>query len=139
MPFHNGLERKKFEARQRRLRQQYERAGMSEVEIQALYQLDLREFLDERRYREHTQPFIEANISVNSSDEVFFLRMWVEEISDPALANKLKSMAHMDMVLLTLYAIDGLSQTEIAETIQVSQSTVSRRLKKILSFFQKRA
>ena len=139
MPYHHGLERKKFDARQRALRRKYQQSGMSETEIQALYQFDLREFLDERRYQEHTQPFVEANISASSSDDGFSLHMWMEEISDPALANRLKSMTHMDMVLLMLYAIDGLSQSEIAQVIQVSQSTISRRLKKILQNLRKSA
>lgn len=37
MAFNNGLERKRFESKQNALREEYNRLGMSEEQIQTLY------------------------------------------------------------------------------------------------------
>ena len=107
MPYHHGLERKKFDACQRALRRKYQQAGMPEPDIQALHQLDQREFLDERRHREHTLPLSEASASVGGRSERCSRYMWVEEISDPILAKRLKSLPEADLEIITLYVIDG--------------------------------
>jgi len=126
MPYHHGLERKKFDARQCRLRQQYEQAGMSEAEMQALYQLDLQEFLDERRHREHTQPFVEECFTTHCAD----CTLWID-------FSVLLSQG--DLEILILYAIGGYSQAEIAACIGISQQSISRkitRFKKKLKNFE---
>jgi len=137
MSYNHGLERKKFEARQRRLRQQYEKAGMTEVEIQALYQLDLQEFLDERRHREHTRPFTEERAAETKPEEGFSRYAWIEEISNPVLTMAIKSLTQADLMLLTLYVIDGYSQTEIAASLSISQQNVSRRITHLKKYFKK--
>ena len=136
MPFHHGLERKKFDARQRALRRKYQRAGMPEPDIQSLYRHDLSEFLDERRHREHTQPLSEAGVCMNDRSESFSRYMWVEEISNPALTQRLKGLTQTDLELLTLYAIEGYTQAEIAAFRGMTRQAVSKRIRVLKSFLK---
>lgn len=129
MPYHHGLERKKFDACQRALRRKYRQAGMPEPDIQALHQLDLREFLGERRHREHTLPLSEASASVGGRSEGCSRYMWVEEIGAPILAKRLKSLPEADLEIITLYVIDGYRQTEIAALLGVTKQAVSKRIR----------
>ena len=55
MKWNNGKERKKFEAEQARLREQYIVAGMTEEQIQAMYDYDLSVLNGNRREARHTQ------------------------------------------------------------------------------------
>jgi len=142
MSYNHGLEYKKFEARQRRLRKQYEQLGMPEADISALYQADLREFNSDRRHEEHKPERLESEPPAAPEDGGHSRLWWVEEISDPLLARRLKALPEADLELLTLYAFEGYSQPEIAEKLGVNQSTISRRLGKLKSFlkiFEKRA
>lgn len=55
MAWNNGLERKKFEAEQTKLAAEYRATGMSEDQIQQMYEFDLSVFNSTRRFTEHTQ------------------------------------------------------------------------------------
>ena len=52
MSWNNGYETKKFEARQKKQAEEYRALGMTEEQIQAMYEFDLEQFKSERR---HTQ------------------------------------------------------------------------------------
>ena len=67
MAFNNGLERKRFEANQKALREEYNKLRMSEEKIKALYEYDLTVFNSNRRFITHTQPIIQT--VCNSSDD----------------------------------------------------------------------
>jgi len=121
VPYHHGSERKKFDACQHRLRQQYEQAGMSEAEIQALYQLDLQEFLSERRHRENTQSFAEECCGAHCDD----CTLWISEL-----------LSQKDYEILILYAIEGFSQAEIADCLSLSQQNISRRIARLKKYFK---
>lgn len=55
MAFNNGLERKRFESKQKALHEEYNKLGMSEEQIQTLYEYDLADFNSNRRFITHTQ------------------------------------------------------------------------------------
>ena len=55
MAWNNGYERKKFESEQKRLAEEYRAAGMTEEQIEEMYQFDLAEFRSRRRFCEHNQ------------------------------------------------------------------------------------
>ncbi len=55
MKWNNGKERAKFEREQKELREQYIAEGMTEEQIQAMYDFDLDVFNGKRREAEHTQ------------------------------------------------------------------------------------
>jgi len=60
---------------------------------------------------------------------------WVEEIDNPRLLDKLRKLSHEDLELLTLLAIDGYTQIEIALFKGCSQNAISKRylrIKKVL-------
>ena len=162
MGFNNGLERKRFEAKQKALRAEYEKHGMSEEQIQKLYEYDLADFNSDRRYITHTQPINLADLetdedaraesgrnplfekfrealSVSDNEKLSNSRCgWIEEINDPRLAEKLKRLSPDDLELLTLLVFDGYSQMEIAQIRGVSQGSVSQKIgtiKKLLKNF----
>ena len=160
MSFNNGLERKRFESKQKTLREEYNRLGMSEEKIKALYEYDLTDFNSNRRFITHTQSInladLEADedgnaesgrnplfekfrdvLSVDNSEELLQSRHdWVEKIDDPKLAKKLKKLSHDDLELLTLFAFDGYSQNEIAAFFSVSQQAISKRINRIKKYLK---
>jgi len=137
MSYNHGLEFMKFEARQRRLRKQCERLGMSEADIAALYEADLQEFNSDRRHEEHNPIRLDDCEPLAAPEDRGHCRLWwVEEIDNSVLAKRLKSLPEADLELLTLYAIEGYSQPDIAEMLSVNQSNVSRRLSKLKIFFE---
>jgi hypothetical protein len=53
MSYNNLFETEKFIKEQKANRELYEMAGMTDQQIQEMYQFDLKSFNEERRYREH--------------------------------------------------------------------------------------
>ena len=81
MAWINGLERKRFNEEQKRLAEQYRAAGMTEEQIEQMYQFDLVEFNSRRRFSEHTQQFSENAFEESDDDKSPLL----EKISRTAL------------------------------------------------------
>ena len=135
MSYNHGLERKKFEARQRQLRRQYEQVGMAEADIQAMYRFDLAVFNCDRRHGEHA-PEMPVNLDslIAPNDGKHPRLWWVEEIDDPILTERLKALCEMDLELLTLFAFDGYGQAEIAVKLGVSQAAISKKLTRLKNF-----
>ena len=63
MAWINGFERKRFDEEQKRLAEEYRIAGMTEEQIEQMYQFDLVEFNSRRRFSEHTQQLSLIHIS----------------------------------------------------------------------------
>lgn len=163
MSWNDGYERRKFEAKQKKLAEEYRKAGMTEEQIKAMYEFDFEQFKSDRKYRMHTQPFassdfeeggeddsestllekFEEQITVSIDDATCHSRYWwIEELENVELAKKIKSLTKEQIELLTLVVVDGYDQTEIAKILNVNQSTISRRfeaIKKILRNFEKNA
>ena len=150
MAWNNGYERKKFESEQKRLAEEYRAAGMTEEQIEEMYQFDLAEFRSRRRFCEHNQQLPRDVLDQSSDDklplyEKFLDRLsvdielsdsgdrywWVEEIDDPELAQKVKKLSHDEIELITLYAFEHYTQVEIAAVFGISQRAISKRLEKI--------
>ena len=104
MSWNNGYETKKFEARQKKQAEEYRALGMTEEQIQAMYEFDLEQFKSERRNRMHTQQFTSSDFDEGEEDDSestlfdkFFDELtctidtsgdksrywWIEEIDDP--------------------------------------------------------
>ena len=60
MAWINGFERKRFDEEQKRLAEEYRIAGMTNEQIEQMYQFDLETFNSRRRFAEHTQQFPEC-------------------------------------------------------------------------------
>ena len=156
MSWNDGYERKMFAKRQKKQAEEYRALGMTEEQIQAMYEFDLEQFKSERRHRMHTQPLqveefeeTDADESDNTLLNEFFDELtctietsgdksrywWVEEIDNPVLIRNIKNLSIEQLELLTLVVIDNYGQAEIAKLMKVSQSAISQRLatiKKIL-------
>ena len=149
MEFNYGLERKRFEASWKRLREQYRRAGMDDYAIDQMYEFDLDDFRRSRIKAMREQP-LTTDLSGDNEDmstlfNKFFDQLtyhdcyfespynldWIEEISNANLYRKICSLKTRDKELLTLYALYGYTQDEIAQITGVSFQAVSKRIKQV--------
>lgn len=160
MGFNYGLEKKRFDAKWIELRMQYRAAGMDETSIEAMHAFDWNCFNKERAYRNHTQGLPEQQFdddgdSTGEDNSALLDKhmdrfavpaketddrrrySWLDEIDSTKLAAALHRMSPEDIELLTLYAIDGYSVTEIARMQGVSHPTISKKLKRMKNFFKK--
>ena len=158
MGFNYAAEKKKFETLWARLRREYRAAGMSDTAIQKMHDFDWEVFKQERIYRLHTQDLgigIFDEPSAEQEDKSALMKKflesvsrwddyttasrygWIEEVDDPSIYKQLQALRKADLELLTLIAVDGFSQTEIAAAFGCSPQNIFGRLKKIRKIFQK--
>jgi DNA-directed RNA polymerase specialized sigma subunit len=158
MSWNDGYERRKFEAKQQKQAEEYRALGMTEDQIQAMYEFDLEQFKSERRHRMHTQPLQVEEFEENDADESdntllneFFDELtctietsgdksrywWVEEIDDSETVKKIKSLSERDLEILTLMVIDELTHEEIAKIMGVCVRTIERVNARFKNLFKK--
>ena len=155
MSFNNGNERRKLNAKWEQLRVQYREAGMSEDAIQAMYEFDLGVLNSERAYDANTVAVCdgeddvdarkaadlkqyEAAITVTDTYRETKSRFaWIGEIENERLLAALENLSEDDLKLLTLYAYEGYTVTEISKVLGVSQPTISIKIKRITNFLKK--
>ena len=127
MGFNYAKEKKKFDLEWEILQKEYADAGMDPSAIEAMHSYDWGMFLSRRTYENHTQ------------DEKDFQGRyaWIDTIEDAGLLKKLSRLSKQDLELLTLYAIEGCTQTEIALLLHLNQSVISRKINRIKKFFKK--
>ena len=143
MSWNNGKERKLFEKRQAILAEQYRSVGMTEEQIQQMYQFDLAVFRSERVFYTHTQAW-EINFDDEDTADVsnFLLEYqsenirnysnrfwWVDELE--RLYSAVKKMSDEEKELITLYVFDGYTQKEIADIRKCTHQNISYQLLKI--------
>ena len=137
-------------------RKQYEDAGMSSEAIQAMYDYDWSVFNANRSYQNHTQEM--AAPSFEQSEESYSPLMnkyqeavsvtdtyhetksrfaWIGEIENERLLSALENLSEDDLKLLTFYAYEGYTVTEISKVLGVSQPTISIKIKRITNFLKK--
>jgi hypothetical protein len=152
MNWNNGYERKRFEEAQERLADEYRKLGMSEAQIREMYLFDLAWYKSKRRYYSHTQSFAPSGvIGGNNEDYESTLVMmlsealsavmdnpisssrycWVEDIEDQALAEKIRRLNENDLELLTLFAFDGYTLTEIGQIYRCTPQNIQQKYKRI--------
>lgn len=142
MNFYYYFEKKKFDKSWEILRQKYTAAGMSESAIQELHDFDWHWFCLRRSYISHMSELpIDSSTVQMYKDEGLPLEDslpgrfdWVETIENRILHQKLKKLSPNNLELLTLFAIDGFSQPQIARLLGYSQSKISRKMSKIKEF-----
>ena len=156
MGFNYGLEKKNFDSQWAMTRKQYEDAGMSSEAIQAMYDFDWSVFNANRSYQNHTQEM--AAPSFEQSEESYSPLMnkyqeavsvtdtyhetksrfaWIGEIENERLLSALENLSEDDLKLLTFYACEGYTVTEISKVLGVSQPTISIKIKRITNFLKK--
>jgi len=156
MGFNYAKERMKFEKRWNKLRKEYRDAGMSEGNIQKMYDFDKSIFRQQRRFETHNQglPSTDINdddpeaktdmfqkydsltVTFDESDFGGYLS-WIETLDTPDLAARLKRLKADDLELLTQFAIEGYSQSEIARLMGCSQQNVSLKITRIRTFLKR--
>ena len=157
MSWNNGYERRKFEAEQKKLAEEYRALGMSEEKIQALYEFDLAQFNSKRRYYMHTQEFSTSDFEEGESDDSestllhkFFDELtvtieygsyssrywWIEEIEDEELAGRIRKLSAEEIEMLTLVAFEGYSQVDAAEKMGIPYRTFKHKMQKIKIFLK---
>ena len=155
MGFNYGLEKKNFDSQWAVTRKQYEETGMSSEAIQAMYDYDWSVFNATRAYQNHTQEI--AAPSFEQSEESYSPLMnkyqeaisvtdhyretksrfaWIGEIEDERLLSALENLSEDDLKLLTLYAYEGYTVTEISKVFGVSHPTISIKIKRITNFLK---
>lgn len=157
MAWNNGKERKKFEKEQAELRKIYLANGMTEKEIQAMYDFDLKYLHHRRGEATHTQSldfdsiefddketdnplfqkFLEA-LSTTDDYSAFSRFGWIEEIEDQNVLKAVMELSKDELEIMTMWVFDGMNQREIAERFGVSQQSISKKIKKIKTIFQNR-
>lgn len=158
MKWNNGRERKLFKKQQDILRKQYIAAGMSEDQIQAIYdydlsvlngrqrearhtqRLDIGEF-DDDKYDEGENPLLDKfadKLTVEMDCSEVNRYSWTDEIDNETVARIITKLPMQDIELLTKIFVDGFSLTEIACMDNITQQAVSKKLQKIKSIFQNR-
>ena len=157
MSWNNGYERRKFEAEQKQLAEEYRALGMSEEKIQAMYEFDLAQFNSKRRYYTHTQEFSTSDFEEGESDDSestllhkFFDELtvtieygsyssrywWIEEIEDEELAGRVRKLTAEEIEILTLVAFEGYSQVDAAEKMGIPYRTFKHKMQKIKIFLR---
>ena len=155
MAWNNGKERRKFEAQQKRLRKIYLEHGMSEEQIQALYEFDKKEFNAQRVHLTHTQTFdLEAMegdgdegqnplyakfLDVIAVNEEYIPQDrfgWIETIENLRLIKALKQLKQSDLEILTQMYFEGYSQREVAINLGVTEANISKKIRRIKNFLQ---
>ena len=156
MSFNKGYELKKFEAHWEKLCIEYATAGMTKDAIQKMYDYDRQQFNSERTFIERTQEFTapayesseeeasplmlryqEAITTTDTYHETKSKFAWIGEIENERLLSALENLSEDDLKLLTLYAYEGYTVTEISKVLGVSQPTISIKIKRITNFLKK--
>ena len=81
MAWINGFERKRFDEEQKRLAEEYRIAGMTNEQIEQMYQFDLETFNSRRRFTEHTQQFPECVLDEGSDDKSPLFEKYLTQLS----------------------------------------------------------
>ena len=155
MGFNKGYELKKFEAHWAKLRVEYAAAGMTEDAIQQMYSYDRQTFNVERTYIERTQElssdtfecsedensplmkrYQEVTTTVDSYHETKSSFAWIGKIENERLLSSLEKLSEDDLRIVTLYAYEGYTVTEISKVLGVSQPTISIKIKRITKFLK---
>ena len=144
MGFNYGLEKKNFDRQWAIMRKQYEDAGMSIEVIQAMYEYDWSVFNAARSYQNHTQEITAPSFEqgeesysplMNKYQEAISVTehyretksrfTWIGEIENERLLSALENLSDADLNLVTMYAYEGYTVTEISKVLGVAQPTIS--------------
>ena len=161
MGYNYGLECKIFREKWDKLRLEYAVAGMSDADIQTMYDFDWEQLKAERVFYTHNQPLGGAfpdgddagednSPLVHEQPEHLSARQpeiaawgfydWIEDIDTPELAERVKGLSQTDLEVLSYRVTDAaraLSQAEIAYRLGVSRAAVTKRFNRIKSGLEK--
>ena len=99
MAWINGFERKRFNEEQKRLAEEYRIAGMTNEQIEQMYQFDLETFNSRRRFTEHTQQFPECVLDESSDDKSPLFEKYLTEKEYRRAKKYYQNLTGADIVL----------------------------------------
>lgn len=155
MSWNDAYERRKFKENQKKQAAEYRALGMTEEQIQALYEFDLEQFRSDRRFYSHTQPLTASDFVEGKEDESestlllkFFDELtvtidncgeksrywWVDEIGDDDLLSGVKYLTQQQIEILTLIVFENYSQKEAAEKMGIPYRSFKRKIQEIKLF-----
>lgn len=136
MAYSYAKEKRKFDAEWKQKALWYRKEGMSEEDIEAMHSFDLAQFNRDRAYESRRRPLETAcgSCYVQKSAERYG---WVDEISNPKLAERLHGLSGVDLELLTLIAIEGKTHKEVASVLSCSRQYITKQLAQIRKNFKK--
>ena len=154
MKWNDGKERAKFNREQQALRERYIVAGMTEEQIQVMYDYDLSVYRNKRNEAMHTQALDFAAVEAGDKElenplykkfsdklsvTVDFAEAsryaWIDEIGNERYAKALRALPQKDLELITMLVMDRYSQTEVAKKLGIHRSNVTRRIERLKKFF----
>lgn len=147
MQFNYAKERKSFDENWKKLRVEYRQAGMTEEEIQIMYEYDLNVFRQRRIYCLHNEsseemeekqnPIFMESIRLEDTDRQNIGRnSWLDELDNMKLYTAIQKLKKDDIEILTLWAIEKYTVTEIAKMQSVSQQAISKNVMRIKKFLK---
>ena len=157
MTFNYTSEKRKFDNAWAKLAKTYAEAGMAPDAIKKMYEYDWKVFKAARIEALHTQEFIipeSVDEDMSECESPLFERFqnilsseydtlgnhsrfwWIEELENPCLTIGIPLLTDDDKEILTLYLIEGFTEAEIAKRMDTYQVKISRRLRKIFSYFK---
>ena len=139
-----------FEREMRGLKSLYMGAGWSEEEFLAYYALRRDELNRDLAYRRHVIPIHLSNedfeedaqnpllkdylesMSTEMEDPVLHKYWWLDQIENECLIKTLLSLSDEELGLIDMFTYQNMNQEEIAQATGISQSTISRKITKLL-------
>lgn len=154
MSFNYTREKRKFDQEWEQLHKEYAAAGMSEVAIAQMKAFDWGWFCSRRVYDDHTQAYPEESSYDEDGRSTLFRKFaalsvafeqgqapgryaWVETIGDERLYRQLRALSAADLELITLIAIEGYRQSDVARMWGCSRNVIYKRMQRIKKTLQR--
>ena len=152
MSWNNAYRRKQFEEKQKKQAAEYRALGMTEEQIQSMYEFDLEQFRSDRRFYSHTQSFLPDTFDENEDndeklsifelfEDVFTTTIeeaecksrywWVDEIGEDDLLGGVRNLNSEQIEILTLIVFENYSQKDAAEKMGIPYRSFKRKIQQI--------
>ena len=152
MSWNNAYRRKQFEEKQKKQVEEYRALGMTEEQIQAMYEFDLEQFRSDRRFYSHTQSLLPDTFDENEDNDeklsifelfkdVFTTTIeeaecksrywWVDEIGEYDLLGGVRNLNSEQIEILTLIVFENYSQKDAAEKMGIPYRSFKRKIQQI--------
>ena len=148
MSFNYAREKRIFDQEWEQLHREYAAAGMSEAAIAQMKAFDWGWFCSRRVYADHVQALPEESSYDEDGRSTLFRKFaalsmafeqgqassryaWIETIEDERLYRQLHTLSTADLELITLIAMEGYRQSEVARMWGCSRSAITQRVNKI--------
>lgn len=153
MCWNDGYERKRFEKKLKKQREEYKKQGMTDAQIEKIEKKDWEIYRSDRCYYSHTQPleFEDDNFDKEDCTPLckFFSEelcdyihpdysnphWWIDEIEDEHILRQIKKLNLEEIEVLTLVVFEGLQRKEAALVLGISVDSVDRKFRKYRDIF----